>query len=193
MSRQQPPAEGSREKLDVQPIILPDREDEWSSKLGHANFTIQPEPYQPKEYTPDILEKHRANWELARHNYAKHIVRTGEHYGITSITYKLTEEKWKCIDAQWKKNHEHVITGLESVNGKLLWLDGSNIHPGKTIRIPRLHDKGKFPDLGDEDIVGPMNVAPTPKASVVSQVKPLRKRNFFRFIQDLFCVAEAKA
>jgi hypothetical protein len=48
-----------------------------------------------------------ADWDMAR-NYMKH-VRTGEHYGVTSKIYKLTEEKWADVDMQWKKNSELLI------------------------------------------------------------------------------------
>ena len=30
------------------------------------------------------------------------------------------------------------------------------------IKLPRIHDNEKFPELGDEEIVGPMSVAPGP-------------------------------
>ena len=49
-------------------------------------------PTSQKSLTWKPARQLRANWDLARCNYTKHLVRTGEHYGVTSTTYKLTEE-----------------------------------------------------------------------------------------------------
>jgi hypothetical protein len=166
--------------------------DEWSRKLGHANFTIRPEPYLPEECTVEALEAHRSDWELARCNYAKHLVRTGEHYGLTSHIYKLTEEKWDSVDCQWRGNHEQVIANLGESDGNASWMSNSKVHLGETLKIPGLHDKLKFPDLGDEDIVGPMAVGPTVQSPTPAQAKSVRKRTLFKFLQDLFSSCEGK-
>ncbi|KAK2781891.1 hypothetical protein FQN52_001291 [Onygenales sp. PD_12] len=170
---------------DLSPVAMPDSNDEWSDKLGHANFTIRPEPYVPDTRTIQTFEEHRSSWELARFNYAKHLVRIGEHYGVTSNIYRLTEEKWETVDAQWRENHDQLVAGLEDAHGNPLYLCQPNIHPSEAIKIPKLDDKGKFPDLGDEDIVGPMSVAPSPQPPTSPTGK--RKRPFFKFLQDLFC------
>lgn len=171
------------------PIIMSDSNDVWSSKLGHANFTIQPEPYLPEVSSLETFEEHRTNWELARCNYAKHLVRTGEHYGITSSIYKLTQEKWESVNKQWKRNHDHLIAHLQDSCGNHLSLDPSDVtHPDEDIKIPGLHDKGKFPDLGDEDIVGPMLVEQRP----ASEDRPISKRGFLKFILALFTFRQVK-
>jgi hypothetical protein len=161
--------------------------DEWSHKLGHANFTIVPEPYIPAICNGETLKEHRASWETARCNLAKHLVRTGEHYGVTSNIYKVTEEKCEAINNQWRKTHNHVASNLADRHRH----DNTSILSGplhlrdvQTIKIPRLHDKEKFPDLGDEDIVGPMSVDPHP--TPLGQDKP-RKRPFLKFFHDIFC------
>ncbi|DAA76150.1 TPA_exp: Uncharacterized protein A8136_1187 [Trichophyton benhamiae CBS 112371] len=105
-------------------MAMSDSVDEWSCKLGHANFTIYPEPYVPEICDREALNNFRANWELARCNYAKHLARTDEHYGSTSHIYKLTEE-----------NPSEVLHCSQDA-----------------VKIPGLHDKNKFPELGDEDI-----------------------------------------
>ncbi|WEW55438.1 hypothetical protein PRK78_000869 [Emydomyces testavorans] len=171
---------------EMSPITMRNTEDEWSCKLGHANFTIHPKPYVPAICTVDEFEEHRANWSLARSNYAKHLVRTGEHYGVTSNIYRFTEEKWDLIDGQWRTNHNIVLANLTDSNGNRLFLSKSNAHPGESVKIIPFLDKAKFPDLGDEDIVGLMSVAAAPQPQSPTHPKSLRKRSLFRFLQDLF-------
>ncbi|PGH04100.1 hypothetical protein AJ79_07200 [Helicocarpus griseus UAMH5409] len=173
---------------DVSPVAMPDAKDEWSDKLGHANFTIRPEPYRPTDRTLEAFNEHRDNWELARCNYAKHLIRIREHYGVTSNIYRLTEEKWDTVDAQWRENHDQLAASLDDGRGNPLNLGKPNIHLVETIKIPKL-DKSKFPDLGDEDIVGPMSVAPSGSSPAG---KSSRKRTFFKFLQDLFYPSEVK-
>jgi hypothetical protein len=165
---------------DSAPFVLSDPNDEWTNKLGHANFTIQPEPYQPVACDIDHFNQLRADWDIARCNFAKHLVRTGEHYGVTSNIYKLTCEKWDFINNQWRSQHESMLSQLGSVDGVALTLTHSHLRPREQVCIPGLHDNAKFPEMGDEDIVGPMAVAPPTDMS-----NPLKKRNFFRFFQNL--------
>ena len=173
--------------LDIPQSIITSMEeptDEWADKLGHANFTITPEPYMPDVCSIEAFNEHRRHWEDARCNFARHLVRTGEHYGLTSSTYKLTEEKWDVINEQWRVFHNRLAANLGGKDSNALSVNKSNIHAGEVIKLPGLHDKEKFPDLGDEDIVGPMSVA---RPSVPASQPKSRKRSFFRFLQDLFC------
>lgn len=164
------------------PLLLHEEGDEWSSKLGHANFTIQPEPYIPEASDAMAFRKFRDDWDLARTNYAKHLVRTGEHYGETSMIYYLTKQKWESIEQEWKANLEFIVTS-DVKFGAILGLTKSNMSPAEDMKIPRLHDNEKFPELGDEEIVGPMTVAPA--IHTVIRCKSPRRRNVFRFLQDL--------
>ncbi|GAO19180.1 hypothetical protein UVI_02014600 [Ustilaginoidea virens] len=94
------------------PLALPailQEHDEWSDRLGHANFTISPQPYELASLEPDAIAKFRNDWDLARINYTKHLVRTGENYGQTSKIYALTEAKWAEIERRWKTTLEEVI------------------------------------------------------------------------------------
>lgn len=170
---------------DAAPFILSGPNDEWANKLGHANFTIQPEPYVPATCDIDSFYQLRADWDIARCNFAKHLVRTGEHYGVTSSIYKLTGEKWESINREWRIQHETILSQLGSVDGVALTLTQSHLHPCEQVRIPRLHDNDKFPEMGDEDIVGPMTVAPATHITGLCRSKSLKKRNFFKFFQDL--------
>ncbi|KAF9886226.1 hypothetical protein FE257_011949 [Aspergillus nanangensis] len=165
------------------PFLLSDPNDEWANKLGHANFTIQPEPYVPEVYDIESFRHLRSQWDLAQCNFAKHLVRTGEHYGITSNIYKLTEEKWEAVDNEWKQHHEAMLSHLEITEGSSLSLIKSHCDPCEQLKIPRLHDE-KFPELGDGEIVGPMKIAPATSASGLCH-SPSLKRNFFKFFQDL--------
>ncbi|KAG6021823.1 hypothetical protein E4U41_002393 [Claviceps citrina] len=90
------------------PAILQEH-DEWSDRLGHANFTISPQPYELESFEPEAIAKFRDDWDLARVNYTKHLVRTGENYGQTSKIYVLTEAKWAEIEGRWRTTLQEVI------------------------------------------------------------------------------------
>ncbi|KAI9801293.1 MAG: hypothetical protein M1833_002863 [Piccolia ochrophora] len=164
-------------------IKLADPDDEWSNRLGHANFDIHPEPYLPDVFDLENCKQFRANWELARCNYTKHLFRTGEHYGATSKTYKLTEEKWGQINARWKQNHDLTIAKTHEGNESTSDIQESAKEPAALTKIPSMNDpssEGKFPKLGDEEIVGPMEV----QAASQSHRKPSRKASFLRFLHS---------
>ncbi|KFY69943.1 hypothetical protein V499_09595, partial [Pseudogymnoascus sp. VKM F-103] len=148
---------------DALPLVIADIDDKWSNTLGHANFTIHPPPYLP--LTPDLeaCRQLKRDWDLARCNYTKHLVRTGEHYGATSKTYLLTEEKWKETDDLWRANNDATIAAT-AASGEDAFRSLKHNRVGEAdsnvmTKIPSLNDprcEGKFPQLGDEDIVGPM-------------------------------------
>jgi hypothetical protein len=166
---------------DIPPLMLASPDDKWANILGHANFTILPEPYLPQVCDSASIEEHLAEWAQARRNYAKHQVRTAEHYGVTSKHYLLTEQKWAEIDAEWKANHDLAKAHAAALGEELA--PYSPTEPGPLSKMPTLHDpksEGKFPKLGDEDIVGPMQ-----QAAALIQTNPSRKRTFLRFFSDL--------
>lgn len=90
------------------PAILQEH-DEWSDRLGHANFTITPQPYELEKVDSSSITQFRQDWETARVNYTKHLVRTGENYGQTSKIYGLTEAKWAEIEGKWKAIYEAAV------------------------------------------------------------------------------------
>lgn len=137
---------------------LLEQHDAWSDRLGHANYTILPRPYQSTATDLETLRTLRADWDLARVNYTKHIVRTGEHYGTTSKTYALTEAKWAETEREWKAAHDSLLEGVSALNpGIGAHLNWDRLQEDAPTSVPRMLDaEGKFPDLGDEDIVGPM-------------------------------------
>jgi len=114
----------------------------------------------PQTAELSVLQAFRADWNLARINYAKHLVRTGEHYGATSKTYALTEAKWAEIELDWQRNEDVLVERLGqqckgdlSIAPQLRRTAEEKLSPA----IPRmLSDDGKFPELGDVEIVGPM-------------------------------------
>ena len=152
---------------DIPPLLMTDSQDEWSIKLGHANFTIQPEPYLPIDFDVAVCKQLRSDWNLARCNYTKHLVRTAEHYGATSKIHRLTEEKWGEVDAQWKRNYD-TYRSRAADSGHETELSKSQCSvagPSPLMKIPSLngfHSEGKFPKLGDEGIVGPMEQVASP-------------------------------
>lgn len=137
---------------------LLEQHDAWSDRLGHANYTILPRPYHPGATDMNTLRTLRADWDLARINYTKHIVRTGEHYGTTSKTYALTEAKWAETEREWKTAHDVLVHRVAASHpGNEAQLRWDRLQDDAPATVPRMLDaEGKFPDLGDEDIVGPM-------------------------------------
>lgn len=156
----------------------------------------------PDVFDMENFKQWRENWDQARRSYAKHLARTGEHYGTTSKTYLLTEEKWTSIDAEWNKINATITGAVESrfarsSGGESEISDpaGSSSgleQPPSKVTVPMINDpSGKFPDMGDEDIVGPMTVGPSRSPNVHPMVEPVmqsrlsKKRTFFRFISDI--------
>ncbi|OAA63137.1 hypothetical protein ISF_05013 [Cordyceps fumosorosea ARSEF 2679] len=176
------------------PSILQEH-DEWSDRLGHANFTISPSPYDLSAVNPETIAKFQSDWDAARCNYTKHLVRTGENYGQTSKIYALTEAKWAETERRWRSIYEEAVkqtfssvpmskTGSRSRSRGRARGRSVSAHPGSMPASPhgdpfagmewkRLEDsmpsavpqilealdaaQGKFPNRGDEDIVGPMH------------------------------------
>lgn len=175
------PRNGYFTSAEIPPLMLTKQDDKWANQLGHANFTILPEPYVPEVCTADSVKDLMDDWTQARHNYAKHQVRTAEHYGVTSKHYLLTEQKWSEIDGQWKANHDLAKSHAVAIGQELE--PTSPTEPGPLSKMPTLNDPksiGKFPKLGDEDIVGPMQ-----QAAALLPKAPSRKRAFFKFLSDL--------
>ncbi|KAF1976006.1 hypothetical protein BU23DRAFT_58818 [Bimuria novae-zelandiae CBS 107.79] len=168
---------------EIPSLALADPDDKWALVLGHNNFTIHPEPYVPEVCDAAALRQLFADWELARCNFTKHQVRMAEHNGPTSKAYLLCEKKWSEIDAQWKKNHD--LANSRAIEKGAEPEPTSPMEPAPLSKMPTLNDpksEGKFPKLGDEDIVGPMvQIA----ASPLLQRTPPRKRAFFKFLSDL--------
>jgi len=165
---------------DIPPLTISDPNDEWSIKLGHANFVIYPEPYIPDVCDAQSCRQLFADWEQARCNFTKHQVRTGEHFGVTSKIYQLTAEKWVEIDAEWKKNKDYTVAIAAVRNHYSVPLTPTE--PAPVCQMPVLSDpksEGKFPTLGDEDIVGPM-------VQIAARIQPKqsRKANFMKVLGD---------
>lgn len=173
---------------EIPPIVIADIDDKWSNDLGHANFTIQPLPYLPDFFDLEACRQMKKEWDLARCNYTKHLVRTGEHYGVTSKTYQLTEEKWKETDEIWRRNNGRTIANTAASGAEAFaTLKHKRMSEGESnvmTKIPSLNDprsEGKFPQLGDEDIVGPMV-----QATAQLQRNPSKKAKLMRFFAEKF-------
>ncbi|KAL8653063.1 MAG: hypothetical protein Q9226_003998 [Calogaya cf. arnoldii] len=178
---------------DIPPLPLVSVPDPWADSLGHANFTIDPQPKLPQHFDVEACKQLRTDWEKARRNFARHMHRISEHYGATSRIHKLTEEKWAAIDTEWKRITD-VCLSRTADNGYEVALSQSQssvAEPAPVVTIPSLHgpkSEGKFPKLGDEDIVGPMEVVGSPLQQQQQQQPPRKstKRSFFRFLQGVF-------
>jgi hypothetical protein len=174
---------------DALPLVIADIDDKWSNTLGHANFTIHPPPYLPSQPDLEACRQLKRDWDLARCNYTKHLVRTGEHYGATSKTYLFTEEKWKETDDLWRANNDATIAATAERGGEAFRsLKHRRVGEEENVmtKIPSLNDprcEGKFPQLGDEDIVGPMVVG-----VARMQRRRSRRRELKRFFVEKFPV-----
>ncbi|KAL8996406.1 MAG: hypothetical protein Q9169_004054 [Polycauliona sp. 2 TL-2023] len=175
---------------DIPPLPMLSVPDPWADSLGHANFTIAPTPYLPLQFDVEACKQLRTDWETARVNFSRHMMRINEHYGLTSRIHKLTEEKWATIDAEWKRNTD-VCLSRTADNGyeqALSQSQSSIAEPAPVVTLPSLHgpkSEGKFPKLGDEDIIGPMEVVARPLQQQ-QQHRKSTKRSFFRFLQGVF-------
>lgn len=178
---------------DIPPMIIDaDDEDTWSAKLGHANFTILPEPYLPTTLTLEDCKQFREAYELAKTNFLKHLAHTGEHCGPTSKVFKLTEDKWAEIVTQWDKYDAEVSRAIAQFeikqDAQIMDLAQSSSESVPMPQIPAADIvKGKFPVLGDEDIIGPMSVGPALKRliSTESTIRLSKRRNLFKLLSDL--------
>ena len=180
--------------------MLDEPSDELSRRLGHANFKIEPEPYLPDMKDIESYRRLREDWDVARYNYGKHLARTGENFGTTSNIYLWTQEKWAAIDAEWKRRNETMAKLAEPL---MFRISDSNTNqsnstsssavlekPITKVIMPQIDDpSGKFPKLGDEDIVGPMAFAPNRSQQADVELptgnRRSRKRNFLKFIADI--------
>lgn len=144
---------GLTSPVDIPSIPEPDA---WSDRLGHANFTILPQPYQPEALDEVALHQFHLDWDSARVNYTKHLARTGEHYSVNSKTYVLTEAKWAEIDRTWRQLHDAIADAVVASGLATHCSQCDENIPTIMPNMPNLNAEGKFPERGDEDIVGPM-------------------------------------
>ena len=175
---------------DIPPLLITNPNDRWANELGHANFTITPEPYIPEESTAETCKQLRVDWDAARFNYMKQLMRTGEHYGTTSKIHRLTEEKWAEIESLWKRNVEGCRSRLpperRSDPAGSSTYDDMRPEPTPLMKMPSLNgpkSEGKFPTIGDEGIVGPMEQIP----SLAQQPhRKKRKLGLLRWMQGVW-------
>ena len=176
---------------EIPPLLITNPNDHWANELGHANFTIHPEPYFPEDSTRETCKQLRVDWDTARFNFLKQLMRTGEHYGTTSKIYRLTEAKWAEIDSKWKTNlevcHSRLLPERRSdPAASSMQNDSLPEQPAPPMKMPSLNgpkSEGKFPTIGDEGIVGPMEQIP----SLAQQPhRKKRKLGFIRWMQGVW-------
>lgn len=161
---------------EIPPMMITDPNDRWAERLGHANFSIVPEPYAPARCDLAACSGLVSGWSRARAEYAKHHARTVTHFGGSSKILRLTEEKWAEIDAAWR-----CSLATATAQGRRL----GDLPPGYTplepapvARMPTMNGSscdGKFPKLGDDDIVEFMDQAAPMVQAVESSTKGARK------------------
>ena len=141
----------------ITPMKFSDPEDKWATLLGHQDFTILPEPYVPRVHNSHSVKLLVECWQRARDNYAKHRVRTAESFSVTSRYFLMAEMKWTEVEAEWRTNYELVKSRAKAISQELV--PHALPRPESCIYQPSLGyqtSQGKFPNRGDEDIVGPM-------------------------------------
>ena len=165
---------------DIPPLLI-EEEDEWSNRLGHANYHINPAPYLPEHCDVKAVDQLFKDWEAARAEFTRHLGRCNTHFGSTSKTYRLTEEKWAEIDAQWKQNYDRALKWAVD-SGQPLPPD-TPFEPAPIFKMPEVASI-KFPKLGDEDIVGPMSQdapaivrRPSKKSQLMNMIGGFQRRN----------------
>ncbi|KAI9820558.1 MAG: hypothetical protein M1826_000861 [Phylliscum demangeonii] len=162
----------------------PDADDAWATRLGHANFHVQPAPYLPDVFDRAACERLQRDWDAARCNFVKHLARTGEHYGPGSNTYRLTQDKWAEIDGRWRALCDRTVARAHANGALTCSFRRRQALPSPIVTtLPSLSDPrldGKFPKLGDADIVGPMvqvRSVPAPRRS--------RRATLVQFLHDV--------
>ena len=180
---------------EIPPMLIENPNDPWADRLGHANFTIEPVPYEPEQSTLAAHKQLRVDWDAARQKYLNHLERTGEHYGTTSKIYRLTEDKWAETDAEWKRYADLCLSHAAETIETTMSLSQSDLVPeplvAPKVKIPSLYgpkSEGKFPTLGEQGIVGPMEQLP----SMIQQPqRRKRKLAFFRWVQGVWPTGSA--
>lgn len=202
------------------PAILQEH-DEWSDRLGHANFTITPLPYELDSINAETVGKFCQDWDAARINYTKHLVRTGENYGQTSKIYALTEAKWAETERRWRSIYEGLISQTMAANrsmpgsarqsrsrsrgrgrgragsagtsvigrpptddifANMQWRRLEDALPSAVPQmLEALDADGKFPNRGDEDIVGPMH---RDEVMIRAESEERKSSRFWRHLAD---------
>ena len=156
-------------------------EDEWSEKLGHADFTIQPQPYSPLNFNSETCSNLLKDWQKARAEYSKHLARTQKHFGLGSRTYRLTESKWAEIDSVWKRKYDDARMKTSVNEGTP---PNSPAEPAPVFKIPTLDEK--FPQLQDYEIVGPMErIDPPERAATQIKHMPSKRGGFMKLFGNL--------
>jgi hypothetical protein len=189
------------ESLSSSLALLSPPPDKWSEQLGHANFTIHPEPYLPAALSHMACEKLVSDYAAASAEFVKQQARALEHYGPNSRIYQLTQDKWTEIDGQWRSNMDEVVVQATQMGvdlGNLILeqqqqqgLNHQTSHSRGESGLPMMmslppfnpHIDGKFPTLGDGSIVGPMETVASSNSSSPTQRSPTGR--FFR-IGSLF-------
>ena len=109
----------------------------------------------------------------------------------------MTEEKWTAIDLAWKQhdNFQHKMLkpqiqrlsdGPETPESPISLLE----KPVGRIVVPELDTSGKFPEIGDTDIVGPLSIgtAKVPELQRGNLTPPSspKGRNIIKSIGNMF-------
>ncbi|KXT17077.1 hypothetical protein AC579_4366 [Pseudocercospora musae] len=167
---------------EIPPLSIAEREtDPWAIKLGHANFHIKPEPYLPEVCDAHSCKQLLDDWEAARVEFMRQAVHISEHYGVTSQTYRLTEQKWAEIDAVWRTNHEMANTEAQVSADNTFYQPLAETQA--ILKMPSLEDPSqpsKFPKVEEADIVGPM----VQYAKIQHRRAPSRKQSFLKIFTD---------
>lgn len=157
---------------EIPPLVIADKEDPMSDQLGHADFTIFPQPY-----CPEVCDMHAINEvtnarQRARDTFAGHLNSTANLFGFESKVYNLTREKWAAIDVEWQQCLDEMMRRAFA-QGQMA-MPMTPLEPAPIIKqsVEKKSAEIKRADLtatvisdpkiriGVEEILGPMAVSP---------------------------------
>lgn len=167
---------------EIPPLTISEEADPWARKLGHANFHIRPEPYVPDVCNRQTCKRLQDDWEAAQLEYMRQASRISEHYGVTSQTYRLTQEKWAEIDARWRASYE-AANELAQASGDSPLFHQPLAETQALSKMPSLNNPAqpaKFPQIEENDIVGPM----VRYAKIQHEQRQFKKPTLLRIFTD---------
>lgn len=161
---------GLQASFDGLPGPLTEEIDDWSFKLGHANFHVLPEPYIPAICDLASCKKLLEDWNAAKYDFLKQAARISEHYGASSQIYYHAGDKWHEIESQWQSSFAAACDAVKATGHSV---DLQPIEATESFAIPC-----KFPDLDQVNIIGPMVQYAKPQPS------PTKRQTFLKLFTD---------
>jgi len=171
---------------EIPPLVIADKEDPMSDQLGHADFTIFPQPY-----CPEVCDMHAINEvtnarQRARDTFAGHLNSTANLFGYDTKIYNLTREKWAAIDVEWQQCLDEMMRRAFAQGQMAMPMTplepapiAQNVIEKKPAEIKRAEMTTTVISdpkicIGVEEILGPMAVSP-PQIQPTTKMEQLKR------------------